>query len=434
MVIGGLAGCIQPGPAQPPSSEPPKPGFNPFVKFSTDAGDFYVEVMVEQAPLTAQNFLGYARSHFYDGTRVHRVVPGQLVQMGDPSTRDVTKRAQWGYGDPNLRPILDEFNPALRHDAPGVVSMANAGPDTGSSQFFITLAPNTMLDDKHAVFGRIAWGLETVQGIGRVATTSYGQVTGVPAQDIVVRSTEVLDAQRDPAQVRHALSAWSYRDAWNTTQGYIVQASAVLQNGGNVLEAFDTGLNLPEGWGGAVACPHRDAPKSVCPLDRNLSAGASRMVLFQVGAPRNASGGATVGVWFNASGVNITLPVTFRVGDFGEQAGKNDTVLASYIGTLTDGRLFDSSLWSVVSNASIPKVSGSILRPEASYRPFEFTVGEPGLIEGFSDIAASLRVGETASVAIPPQRAYGYATPGAPHHDLANRWLVFTMELQRITA
>jgi cyclophilin family peptidyl-prolyl cis-trans isomerase len=134
---------------------------NSKVKFVTNKGEFTVELFEDKAPATAGNFLSLAQSGFYDGVLFHRVIDGFMIQGGDPTGT--------GGGGPGYR-IKDEFGPGLMHDAAGILSMANAGPDTGGSQFFITLAPAPWLDGKHAVFGRVTEGMSVVDEIGASAT------------------------------------------------------------------------------------------------------------------------------------------------------------------------------------------------------------------------------------------------------------------------
>ncbi len=132
---------------------------NPTVTLRTTLGDLRIEVLRDQAPKTSENFLGLVRKGFYTGLSFHRVIPGFMIQTGCPKGD--------GTGGPGYT-IPDEFGKGLRHEGPGVVSMANAGPNTGGSQFFITLAPTPWLDGKHAIFGRIRGGQDVAQKIAGV--------------------------------------------------------------------------------------------------------------------------------------------------------------------------------------------------------------------------------------------------------------------------
>jgi cyclophilin family peptidyl-prolyl cis-trans isomerase len=121
--------------------------------FVTERGEFDCELFAADAPLTVENFVNLARSGFYDGTTFHRVIPGFMAQGGDPTGT--------GRGGPGYQ-FGDEFSPRRRHDAAGTLSMANAGPGTNGSQFFITFGPTPHLDGKHSVFGRVTSGLDVV--------------------------------------------------------------------------------------------------------------------------------------------------------------------------------------------------------------------------------------------------------------------------------
>lgn len=131
---------------------------------STTKGDIVVELYQQQTPITVANFLNLAQSGFYDGIKVHRVEPGFVIQAGDPNTKEAGKEAMWGTGGPGYT-IPDEFDDELSHDSAGILSMANAGPNTGGSQFFITLSPTTFLDGKHTVFGKVTEGMDVVNSI-----------------------------------------------------------------------------------------------------------------------------------------------------------------------------------------------------------------------------------------------------------------------------
>jgi len=125
-------------------------------RLKTARGDIVLELHADKAPMTVENFVNLSRSGFYDGTTFHRVIPGFMAQGGDPTGT--------GRGGPGYQ-FRDEFHPQLRHEAAGVLSMANAGPNTNGSQFFITFGPTPHLDNKHSVFGRVTEGMEVLRSI-----------------------------------------------------------------------------------------------------------------------------------------------------------------------------------------------------------------------------------------------------------------------------
>lgn len=129
--------------------------------FETSMGNFEIKLATDYAPKTSENFIKLAKGGFYDGLTFHRVIDNFMIQGGCPKGD--------GTGGPGYQ-IKDEFSSKLLHDGPGVLSMANAGPNTGGSQFFITLRECSWLDGKHAVFGKVTKGMDVVYKIGKVAT------------------------------------------------------------------------------------------------------------------------------------------------------------------------------------------------------------------------------------------------------------------------
>lgn len=136
---------------------------NPTATIETEKGTITLELFRDKAPKTAGNFITLAKKGYYDGIIFHRVIDNFMIQTGDPTG---TGRGGPGYAIP------DEFGAGLKHSSQGMLSMANAGPNTGGSQFFITLAPAPWLDGKHAIFGKVITGMDIVQAIGK---TPVGQ-------------------------------------------------------------------------------------------------------------------------------------------------------------------------------------------------------------------------------------------------------------------
>ena len=134
-------------------------GKNPTATIETNKGKIVVELYKDEAPKTVENFITLAKKGFYNGIIFHRVIPNFMIQTGDPTG---TGRGGPGYTFP------DEISPKLHHSEPGILSMANAGPDTNGSQFFITLVPTPWLDGKHAVFGKVIEGQSVVDQIAAV--------------------------------------------------------------------------------------------------------------------------------------------------------------------------------------------------------------------------------------------------------------------------
>ncbi len=144
----------------PRYTAPPAMQIDPALSYQatirTDRGDIVTELWADRAPRTVNNFVFLARNGFYDGVTFHRVIKNFMVQGGDPTGT--------GSGGPGYQ-FEDEFHPELRHDTPGVLSMANAGPNTNGSQFFFTHVATPWLDDKHSVFGRVTSGMQTLLAI-----------------------------------------------------------------------------------------------------------------------------------------------------------------------------------------------------------------------------------------------------------------------------
>ena len=164
-----------------------------YARFDTTEGRFTVRLLDKEAPKTVANFVGLAegtkefrdpktgspaKRPFYNGIIFHRIIDGFMIQGGDPLGQ--------GYGGPGYN-FADEFHPSLKHTRAGLLSMANAGPNTNGSQFFITLAPTPHLDNRHSIFGEVVEGLDVVQKIGRVKTDRNDR----PATPVVMNSITI---------------------------------------------------------------------------------------------------------------------------------------------------------------------------------------------------------------------------------------------------
>src|SRR6188768_3292658 len=167
-----------------------------YAHFETTLGNFTAELFESKTPKTVANFAGLAEGSkewkhpktgekhtkpFYDGVIFHRVIGGFMIQGGDPLGQ--------GYGGPGYQ-FEDEFHPDLRHDRVGMLSMANAGPNTNGSQFFITLGPTPHLDRKHSIFGAVVEGMDVIDQIGKVKTDKNDKpLTPVVMNKVVISRT-----------------------------------------------------------------------------------------------------------------------------------------------------------------------------------------------------------------------------------------------------
>ena len=155
---------------------------NRIAVFETNMGTFEIELFEDKAPITTENFIGLVEKGFYDGVIFHRVIDGFMIQGGDP---EGTGRGGPGYTIP------DEFHKDLKHSSKGILSMANAGPNTGGSQFFITLDATPWLDGHHSVFGKVVKGMDVVEKIGKVDTDFQDR----PLKKVVIEKITLKNAE-----------------------------------------------------------------------------------------------------------------------------------------------------------------------------------------------------------------------------------------------
>ena len=150
------------------------------VKLETTEGDIVIE-LYDEMPITTGNFKKLVEDGVYDGVIFHRIIDGFMIQGGDPTGT--------GFGDPSIPKIKDEFTKtSLDENNRGTISMANAGPNTGSSQFFINLVNNNFLDGKHPVFGKVVEGMDTIDKIAKVKTDSQDR----PLEEVIIIKASLI--------------------------------------------------------------------------------------------------------------------------------------------------------------------------------------------------------------------------------------------------
>ncbi|MGR3972987.1 MAG: peptidylprolyl isomerase [Candidatus Rhabdochlamydia sp.] len=157
---------------------------HPIVKVTTNQGSFEIELFSEQAPKTCENFLKLAEKGYYNGTLFHRVIPNFMIQGGDPQGNGTGGESIWGHA------FEDEFHPSLKFDKEGILAMANRGPHTNGSQFFITTTPTSWLNNKHTIFGKVVKGYDVIQKI-----ESTGSVSGRPSTLTKISAITLLPSE-----------------------------------------------------------------------------------------------------------------------------------------------------------------------------------------------------------------------------------------------
>lgn len=212
-----------------------------YVRLDTSLGPLNLCVEASKVPMTAENFVGLCRAGAYDGTTFHRLIPGFMVQGGDPTGTGTGGRSFWGG-----KPFADEFDRRLRHDARGTLSMANAGPNSNRQQFFITFKPTPHLDDKHTVFGRVVGGMATLDAIEAAAVGAGDK----PKEPIVIRSAAVF---QDPFAEVDAAIATAAPGAAHAAEREAAKAAGEEET--EVVRVGDSWQVRPKQWRGADEAP-----------------------------------------------------------------------------------------------------------------------------------------------------------------------------------
>ena len=359
-----------------------KVGDGLYALFETSKGDILIQLEMEKAPITVANFVALAEGNhpkvtvkkgepFFDGLIFHRVIPQFMIQGGDPDGR--------GTGGPGYQ-FSDEFHPSLRHNGPGILSMANSGPGTNGSQFFITEVATNWLDDRHSIFGKVIAGLEKV--------------------------TEIANAERDP------------RDVPKTP----ITMNVKIIRQGKAAKEFDAPKVFTEGLAGAEA----KAAKEAAEAEAKGAARAAEFTWFTNGTVNSAEFEKKYAEWVakaenRAEGLKVLVVTEGQ----GEPMADGDQALVHYAGYLNSGKPFDTSV------KEVAKAWGQYNPQREPYQGFPVTCGNQGrVIKGWQQGLIGLKKGSHAKLIIPP--ALGYGETGAGGVIPPNATLVFDVWIEEV--
>lgn len=318
-----------------------------YAEFKTNQGDFVAKLYHEATPMTVASFVSLAEGEsemadeehrgqkFFDGLTFHRVIEDFMIQGGDPSG---TGGGGPGYKFPN------EIVDTLQHDSKGILSMANSGPDTNGSQFFITLKETQWLDGMHTVFGKVVEGMDVIDQIGNLETND----TDRPVQEVVMEEVNII---------RKGSSAKNFN------------APQVLNRELQVFQDREEEMERR--------------------MTENREENQQRFEQFESEAEELESG---LRIYFNEEGE-------------GPQPKVGDTVMVNYKGFLSDGELFDTNVASVAEEAGILNPRRQEMD---GYRPMPVLYGpDAPMIPGFKEGVQQMKVGDRATLFIPAHLGYG---------------------------
>lgn len=354
-----------------------------YAEFVTNKGIMVAKLTHEKTPVTVANFVALAEgTHpmvseefkgkpFYNGIIFHRVIDGFMIQGGDPTGT--------GSGNPGYK-FEDEFNADLKHDKPGILSMANSGPATNGSQFFITEVPTPNLNNRHTVFGELVVGLNIQDSISNVKTAERDK----PAEDIVIEQLNIIRKGKEAKQ-------------FNAPKVFEEELPKIKERQEQLREEARLKAEAEQ--------QERDA--------KNQEAAK---------AVKETLDGYLAKAKTSDSGLKL---YTITSGS-GPKPAVGSTVNMNYEGYFTDGRLFDTSLQSVAERHGMLNEQKAAAN---AYQPMPMPISpDAGMIAGFKEAAAKMKVGDKVFVYMPSHLAYGERGAGGgfipPNTDL-----IFIMEL-----
>lgn len=352
-LIFGLVGCKE---------EYPDLSDGLYAEFNTNKGSFVAELYYQETPITVANFVSlaegkphsmvdsaYQGKKFYDGLTFHRVIEDFMIQGGDPTGT--------GSGDPGYR-FPDEIVDTLTHDSKGYLSMANAGPGTNGSQFFVTLAETPWLDGKHTIFGKVVEGQEVVDSIGQVETGERD----MPVEQIVIESLNIIRKGKEAKDF---------------------DASAVFEN--------------------RLAQIKSEEEEFAKKQEEGMAQNAQRFQSLQAEAEELESG----------------LKIHFVQKGDGPKPSMDDMVEVLYEGYFSDGKIFDTNKEDLATETGILNPQR---QAQNGYGPMVTPIGpDAKMIPGFKEGLQQMSVGDRAIFFVPSHLAYGPGGAGGvipPNADL----------------
>ncbi|TYB77250.1 peptidylprolyl isomerase [Bizionia myxarmorum] len=349
-----------------------------YAEFVTNKGTMVAKLYYDKVPVTVSNFVALAEgTHpsvsenfkgkpYYDSLTFHRVIDKFMIQGGDPTGT--------GSGDPGYK-FTDEFHPDLKHSKPGILSMANSGPNTNGSQFFITEVPTQHLDNKHSVFGEVVIGLDVLEVISNVAVEPG---SNKPLQPVVIEKLNIIRK-------------------------------------GKAAEGFD-----------AAKVYQEELPKV---LDKQEALKEEAKQKLKESASAAAEAFITKNADLNGTVKKLDTGVVMIFTEEGENTkpSSTDKVMVNYAGFFEDGRLFDTS-WAEVAKAN--NAYNEQRDTAGGYKPFAMIYNETaGLVPGFREAMLNMNVGNKAKVFIPSYLGYGENGSG-PIPPNSN--LIFELKIEGI--
>lgn len=357
-----------------------------YAEFVTNKGTMVAKLTFEKTPVTVANFVSLAEGNhpmvsdslkgkkYYNGITFHRVMDKFMIQGGDPTGT--------GSGDPGYK-FEDEFHPDLKHDKPGILSMANSGPATNGSQFFITETPRPNLNNRHAVFGELVKGLEIQDTISNVEVS---KPSNKPLEDVVIEQLNIIRIGSDAK-------------SFNAAKVFVDELPKVKEKQEKLREDKRK----------------KDEEEKQAKEAKNIEAAVSvKPILDDYLAKATAS----------ASG----LKTHYIVKGNGEKPVQGANVTVNYEGYFTDGRLFDSNV-KEIEEKHHGKLNDMKVQRDM-YKPMPMPISpDAKMIQGFKEAAAQLRVGDKAFFYLPYHLAYGERANGPIP---AKSDLIFIVELVEI--